>query len=981
MSLILKGAVLLVGIALLFMAASDSPDGQVHAQLSPSLSASVSDGVISLTLSDYDHGWWYEIDWDGCQQVASGASVQIQGYGRSVESTIDIYAYAASGCYDYLDDTVLTLPATSLSASVDGTGVSITVNKYAGNWWYKIDSAACVKVSSGKTVSGISGYKTGTHTAKAYKNSAGCGSDSAYAKLGQVTFTAPSLSSSVSDGIASLTLNNYAGNWWYKVESGPCSQVSGKTVSGISGYRTGTYSVSAHGSKADCDADRNRLASGTFTIPPSPPTPPSLSASVSAGAVSLTLSNHSSDWWFKIDGGGCTKASGSTVGNIRGYGQPSDWTMTIKAYSDSGCASLLDTATLDMPATGLSASVSGDDKVSFTLSNYALDWWFRIGGGTCTKVSGSTISGISGYQPGAYSVKAYSNSWCFTDYGKLGQTTFTIAPPTPPILSASVTGTGVSLTLSNYDSDWEYKISDGACAQVSGQTVNVPGYLSGAYSVKAYKDSGFDCIKDENSLAETTFGSGPAPSLSASVSDGVISLTLSDYNHNWWYEIDWDGCQQVASGASVEIQGYGEPGGSTIDIHAYSASDCYSYLDDTDLTLPATSLSALVTGTGLSLTVNNYAGNWWYKIDDDACVNVSSGKTVSGISGYQTGTHTAKAYKNSAGCGSDNVNAKLGQATFAPPSLSASVSAGAVSLALNNYDSDWWFKIDGGGCTETSGSTVEGIRGYGKRFDWSMTIKAYSDSGCASLLDSATLDMPATSLSASVSGELVRLTVSNYALNWWYKIGDGACAEVSGKTTGDISGYQAGTYSAKAYKNSNGCNNDIAYIKLGETSFTIETPAPTPSLSASVSDGAVSLTLSNHDSGWWFRIGNGSCTQASGSTVSGISGYGQPNDWTMTIKAYSDSGCANLLDTATLDMPATGLSASVSDGKVALTLSNYALNWWFRIGGGTCTQVSGDTLSGIAGYQTGTYSVKAYRNNNGCNGDYGRLGETSFIIP
>ena len=80
-----------------------------------------------------------------------------------------------------------------------------------------------------------------------------------------------------------------------------------------------------------------------------------------------------------------------------------------------------------------------------------------------------------------------------------------------PSLSAALTETGVALTLSNHSSNWWYEIlGDGCWQTVSGQTVNVSGYLSGSYSATAYGSSS-DCDNEENSLAETAFGSGPAP--------------------------------------------------------------------------------------------------------------------------------------------------------------------------------------------------------------------------------------------------------------------------------------------------------------------------------------------------------------------------------------------------------------------------------------------------------------------------------------
>ena len=724
---------------------------------------------------------------------------------------------------------------------------------------------------------------------------------------------------------------------------------------------------------------------------------PSLSASLSQANVYLELSNHSGSWWFRIGGGSCAKSDAATVGPIRGYGQPSEWTMTIRAYSDSACASEIGFTTLDMPATRLLTEAIGKE-FHVQVLNFNYFWWFRIKNGSCAGAGPGFYSGVLDYEPGVYGIKAYkSSNGCLHDYSHsiLGEGTITITNSSIRLDAAGGDG-DVYLRIVVHSGDWWYKIGDGDCMATDSRTHGpIRGYgqpSEWTMTIRAYSDSA--CA---NEIASTTLDM-PATGLSASVRTGEVEFTLSNYSLDWWLRIDDGSCTRVSGNTTSIVPDQA----GQFTARAYKADlDCASVvaylggttynvtnvtIDDMALVLSASASDSVV---GITLSKHDgsaYPNGWWFRIDDGGCTGVS-GSTVSSIRGYHRTydwTMNIRAYSDS-GC-----SVQVAYTTLDMPaiSLSASVSDGAVSLQLSHYPTDWinwWFRIDNGSCARAFDSTVSGISGYGQPNDWTMTIRAYSDGGCGSQIAQTTLDMPATGLSASVSDGLVRLTVSNYAMNWWYKIGDGACAGVSGGTTGDISGYQAGTHSAKAYKSGNGCNNDIAYTKLGETTFTIETPAPpppTPSLSASVSGGAVSLTLSNHSAGWWFRIENGSCAQASGSTVSGISGYGQPNDWTMTIRAYSDGGCANPLDSATLDMPATSLSASVSDDrKVDLTLSNYALNWWFRIGGGSCTEVAGATVSGISGYQPGAYAVNAYKSHGGCYYNYHRLGQTTFTIP
>ena len=91
----LKSLALLIGVALTLMAVADSRGGRVHAQTHPSLSASASDGVVSIALSDYDSydsGWWFRINGGTCTQVLGGSVSGIKGYSRTYAWTLSISA-------------------------------------------------------------------------------------------------------------------------------------------------------------------------------------------------------------------------------------------------------------------------------------------------------------------------------------------------------------------------------------------------------------------------------------------------------------------------------------------------------------------------------------------------------------------------------------------------------------------------------------------------------------------------------------------------------------------------------------------------------------------------------------------------------------------------------------------------------------------------------------------------------------------------
>ena len=148
------------------------------------------------------------------------------------------------------------------------------------------------------------------------------------------------------------------------------------------------------------------------------------------------------------------------------------------------------------------------------------------------------------------------------------------------------------------------------------------------------------------------------------------------------------------------------------------------------------------------------------------------------------------------------------------------------------------------------------------------------------LLPSVALAQSASLTTTVNNDRSVDLNLSNGPSNWWFRINSwGTCTAASGTTFSNIRGYAAGTHTVSAYSDSS-CGTQIA-----SSSFTI----PTASLSAVVNnDRSVDLTLTGGPSNWWFRIGSGTCTAATGTTFSNIQGY---KAGTHSVNAYPDSGC------------------------------------------------------------------------------------------
>ena len=375
----------------------------------------------------------------------------------------------------------------------------------------------------------------------------------------------------------------------------------------------------------------------------------SLTATVNGDkSVDLDLSNGPSNWWFRINWWGtCTAVNNSsTVNGISGYqvGTHSVW-----AYSDSNCASQIATTTFTIQNASLAATVNGDRSVDLTLSNGPNDWYFRISSGSCTAVSGNTVSNIRGYQPGSYGVGAFSGAGC-TDF--IAAADFTIPDPPPPTATLTTTvnpGPSVDLTLTNGPNNWWFRINWwGSCTAVAGNTVsNIQGYKAGTYSVDAYSDS--NC---NTKIASASF-TIPELALAIAVdsSDRTVDLTLTGGPSDWWFRIGWWGNCTAATGTTVSnIRGY--QSGSYI-VAVYPASGCAfgSHITAESFTMPTATLTAtVITAVGwVDLTLTNGPNNWWFRINSWGTCTAAQGTTVSNIQGYKPGTHYVTAYSDS-GC-------------------------------------------------------------------------------------------------------------------------------------------------------------------------------------------------------------------------------------------------------------------------------------------------------------------------------------------
>ena len=156
--------------------------------------------------------------------------------------------------------------------------------------------------------------------------------------------------SNVGQTTATITLNGYTGNWYYKADTGPDAAackgpISGATAVDLMGLTASTpYTYRAYDDSTCISSavggTAKELAFASFTT-----IEITLTASnVTGTGATLTIANHSGDWYYQHSGQGAS-CQGPVAGNSQSLTTLTSGTSyTYSAYSDAGCATLLATA-------------------------------------------------------------------------------------------------------------------------------------------------------------------------------------------------------------------------------------------------------------------------------------------------------------------------------------------------------------------------------------------------------------------------------------------------------------------------------------------------------------------------------------------------------------------------------------------------------------------------------------------------------------
>ena len=444
---------------------------------------------------------------------------------RAVNAVGDGAESAESASVTPLDETLTFSNETHNSAT-------LTIGNWTGNWYYKANAApdnTCKGpvATAAKSLTGLSGNTNYTYTA--YSNS-GCSTSLQSASLltkpgkpGKPTVTSGAgsgkltITASVS-GSGTLTgwkyaksSDNYAS--WSNISS--TEKSLSYTVTGLTdgtNYQFKVRAVNATGDGVASDAS-TAVAPVDETLAVS---------NLTHNSATLTIGNHSGDWYYKYTSpttGSCSSnaVSGKTV-NLSNLDSNTNY--TYKAYSNNGCSTeLVSAALLTKPGKASKPTVTagvGSGKLTLSASSVS-------GNGTLTgwkyaqKTTGSygswqdidsnanplshVVTGLTNGTSYQFKVKAVNATGEGAASDESDATT-----PIAPTLKVDTSTATAKMTISNHTGDWYYQGDTGphsaSCqGPVSGTNVNLSGLTPGvAYTYTAYSDSG---CTDE--IGEDTF--------------------------------------------------------------------------------------------------------------------------------------------------------------------------------------------------------------------------------------------------------------------------------------------------------------------------------------------------------------------------------------------------------------------------------------------------------------------------------------------
>ena len=556
---------------------------------------------------------------------------------------------------------------------------------------------------------------------------------------------------------------------------------------------------------------------------------------VAAGTATLTLTNHTGNWWLKQTAptaGTCTAGEADlshALGTLTG-GTKYTWT----AYAKNGCASAdeIAAATFTTLAPSLTASAVGDTTTTLTLDGHSGNWWYEADAGphrTCQgPVSGKTKA-VTGLTPGtAYTYSAYSAAACananlvvaadaFTTGGASvdnrnetgAVTNVCVLSSTAKCATGFTTGEAANgYTLHGLTTRFNIGQANPSTLTIALHTASGGKPAASAVSNATFTvDASATVSRGSSAYTYTHTCAGSGCDLAADTDYFIVTSTTGNY---LWEVTSVTSETRVPSTSRWSIANH----------HLTGANWATSLPNPGKMKLAATIKHTLgvtnLSGNTATLTVVSHDGTaWWYKRTagtpaDGTCHSVAAGVLSANLSGLaEYSTYTYKAYDKANCNGADEI-LSLTFTTVGDGLVASKITHDSAALTLGGHSGDWWLQRATPADTNCAAQSAAKVDLAGLDPGTQYVYKAYNSSTCAAANEIAveTFTTLASLTASDVTHDGATLTVAGHNANWWYKADAGphtACqGPVSGKTN-NVTGLTPGTsYTYSAYS-ATGC--------------------------------------------------------------------------------------------------------------------------------------------------------------------------------
>ncbi len=841
-------------------------------------------------------------------------------------------------------------PPTITVSDITSSTASITIANWTKTWWYKTSSAGFCKgpvFSNATTATDLDAESQYTITAF---SQAGCsqvivtsdGFNTQPAQQGNAISV-----TKIRKSDATITRSGFTGNWFYKADKEPHTQCSSAvttdSVKLIGLASVTTYSYSAY-SDATCATE---LASTSFTT-----TGKSIPiVQHNANEISInTAALNASTWSYRIklasdaDFQGCVylDADTPTISGLK-----ADATASIEVFRHRACesaelygetADLHGAIAIRTPKASMAVNIHSTSP-TITISKWINQkWYYRqespVEGSCSSEVPAGTYDAqLTGLTPGTeYRYDAYEDSSC-TDSISDATVTFTIAEFT----GAPGTTTAV-LQLNHWDKPWSYRYigvydssdelvewSHGPCrGPQTENVVTVTGFDSGyTLGFMAYANE-TACRKDAKLLDQhltdvlgvpVKVKTGTATLTANSLPNGKVRLSIGNWaksEPDWYYRVNViTPPTSVAFHGPVGCQGPVTNGATQVDADLPALTDDSSYYIFTvypasgcsgttvaaaarlteSFTEPSLTATNIQDTTG-TLNIANYSGTWYYRTGPaphNTCQGpvFNTSENLTALTPAESYLYVA--YSDSA-CAVEIAIANH----FTTKKLTVSnITDNSAKLKIARHTGNWYAKRTAptaGNCSSAISTSTHDITSLNP--GTSYTYKAYSDSGCSTIIATVSFTTLETLDSSNVTATTATIEINGHDGNWYLKRttpADATCRAITA-TSHSLDNLAHNTsFTFKAYSDS-ACSTELT------PAITFSTTNPSLAVSNrrySIATLALSGWDLAIDGAWYYNYtspSGGTCSTATASSHS-LNTLTLNTDY--TFKAYSDSGCNN----------------------------------------------------------------------------------------